>query len=78
MYIYRYPIVLNMNYIRSFLNLGNQATAKAAIASNTKAMLAAGSNKLTLKTLYDQSLNPPSTYYPDGSYPNEFANTTYN
>lgn len=58
MLIYRYPIVLNLNYMRTILKLGNQTAAANNIAKNTQEFINIASSDLTLKSLYDKNLNP--------------------
>jgi hypothetical protein len=68
MYIYRYPILLNINYMKSFLKIGNQSSVSSTIKINTNKLIAAASNNLTIQTLFDSELNKPQIYYPDTSY----------
>lgn len=66
--IYRLPVFLNINYLKSMLKLGNQAVAAGTIASFTQKIFPTASSSLTLKTLYDTSLTPPNIYFADETY----------
>jgi len=56
MNIYRFPIVLGTNYLKSILAVGNQTKVNSMINSATTNMIYYSSHPLTLKTLYDQDL----------------------
>jgi hypothetical protein len=65
--MYRFPMVLATAYMKSFLNVGNQTKIKSQIASATSGILTNSKQSITLKTLFDPTLNLPSNY---GSYYN--------
>lgn len=69
--IYRYPMGLSKNYMKYFLELGNQTKVANQIKSHTNEVLKFVSDPLTLKTLFDQQLNVPKIYSP-------FQNDSFN
>lgn len=64
MNMYRFPIILVTNYMKSFLNIGNQTKVASQIAAVTKNMQFYASQPLTMRTLFDTSLNLHQTYGP--------------
>jgi len=53
------------NYMKYFLNVGNQTKVMNQIGSATKSFQGFASAPLTLQTLFDVSLNVPAMYYPN-------------
>jgi len=66
--MYRFPMVLATNYMKSFLNVGNQTKINSQIATATSSMLAASKQTITMKTMFDPTLNLPSNYAPYYNY----------
>lgn len=66
--MYRYPMALNANYIKKFLNIGNQTKINSIIESNTNNMIAAAASISTKSTLFDSIFNADTIYYPYYSY----------
>jgi hypothetical protein len=62
-------MVLAFNYLKSSLNVGNQTIVNNQIAFATSSMLASYKSTITMKTLFDPSLNVPSNYGPYYKYP---------
>lgn len=62
--MYRFPMALVKNYMKLFLKVGNQTKVANQIGSATKQFLGYASAPLTLKTLFDPSLNVPKQYFP--------------
>ena len=77
MNMYRFPVVLGTNYMKSFLNVGNAKTVASQIASATSSMQTYTSLPTTMKTLFDPTLVVPVTYSPYYQYP-WMGNLTYN
>lgn len=76
MRIYRFPMILNINYMRSYLNIGNQAKVNKTIILNTQLMKDAALEEKTLKTLFDPELYTHSQYTPSG-FSTESLNLSY-
>jgi hypothetical protein len=66
--MYRFPVVLATNYMKNFLNVGNQTKIVAQIQTATTSFLTSAQTDLTKITIFDKSLNPSSTYYPYYNY----------
>lgn len=64
MSMYRFPVVLATNIIKNFLKVGNQTKIAAQIRTATNGFITSSQSELTKITLFDQTLNPTSTYYP--------------
>lgn len=64
MSMYRFPVVLATNIMKNFMNVGNQTKIAAQIKTATNGFIANSQSDLTKITLFDQTLNPPNTYYP--------------
>jgi len=54
---YRLPILLDINYMKTIINMGNQTTIKAQIKSQTAQFASLVSNASILSTIYDANLN---------------------
>ena len=76
MRIYRFPMILNINYMRSYLNIGNQVKVNKTIVLNTQLMKDAALDEKTLKTLFDPALYTSSQYRPQG-FSTEALNLSY-
>lgn len=57
MTVYRLPILLNINYIKTLFNIGNQTLVKNQIKSQTLQYISLLNKDTTLNTVYDQILN---------------------
>ena len=57
MYIYRLPIILNINYLKSSLKMGNETKANRTIAAGTNTMLSFVSDPLTISSIFDVKIN---------------------
>lgn len=57
MVVYRLPIGLNINYMRTLVNLGNQTTLNARIKSQTSQLLQLISNPSVINIIYNKELN---------------------
>lgn len=57
-------MALGKNYMKTFLNIGNVSKAISQISSATASVLQINSDPLTLKTIFDTTLNLPNTYSP--------------
>jgi len=62
--MYRFPMNLATNYIKSFLNVGNQTLVNNLISSSTSGMELLSSQSLSLQTIFDPTINIPSNYGP--------------
>lgn len=69
--LYRFPMALSKNYMKNFLSIGTQSSVISQITLQTQSFLAFNSDALTLKTLFDESLNVPASYGP-------FLNDSFN
>jgi len=62
--MYRFPMALVKNYMKLFLNVGNQTKVMNQIGSATKSFQSFAAAPLTLQTLFDETLNVPAIYLP--------------
>jgi hypothetical protein len=51
--LYRFPMALSKNYMKSFLNIGSQSSVTSQIALGTQNVIFFNSDPLTLKSLFD-------------------------
>jgi hypothetical protein len=77
MNMYRFPIILATNYMKSFLNVGNPTKVAAQIQSSSTNFFNGFNLELTQITIFDKHLNPPNNYTPYYNYP-FLNNQTYN
>lgn len=64
MTVYRLPILLNINYMRTILNIGNMTTIRAQIKSQTQLLLKLIGNPSVINTVYDKTLNKGQIFFP--------------
>lgn len=64
-------MALTKNYMKNFLNVGSQSSVVSQIISQTQKVQKFTSDPLTLKTLFDPSLNAHNMYPP-------FLNDSFN
>lgn len=61
---YRLPILLNINYMKAILNMGNQTTIKNQIKSQTAQYMGLVSNPSVISTVHDRNLNKKQQFAP--------------
>lgn len=64
-------MALGKNYMKNFLNVGSQSSVISQIIAQTQNVQAFNSEPLTIKTLFDPTLNVPKMYPP-------FLNDSFN
>lgn len=66
--MYRFPVILTINYMKYFLNVGNATRVNAQIQASSNNFLNNFNLELTQITIFDQLLNPPNIYAPYYNY----------
>ena len=68
MAVYRFPVILSTNYLKSILKVGNQTKVTQQIQAATTNFINSAKDPITKITLFDESLNPYNKYYPYYNY----------
>ncbi len=68
MAVYRFPVILSTNYMKSILKVGNQTKVTQQIQAVTNNFINSAKDPITKVTLFDESLNPYNKYSPYYNY----------
>lgn len=77
MQIYRLPFVIANSFHMQVLGIGDLTITKTRVAKNVQFLRNIQSNRLTLQTIFDGTINKPALYYPAHAS-NVNKNTSYN